>query len=90
MKIQTELRSGKETSMKIHLRTRAEMLALVFVGLQLSVLFISQCAGQTTFGSITGTVADPSGAVVAGRRRHRDKRRHGERAESHYQLRRRV
>src|SRR5882724_7226726 len=66
MKIQTELRPGKETSMKIHRRRRAEMLALVFVGFQLCVLFISQCAGQTTFGSITGTVADPSGAVVPG------------------------
>ena len=64
MKIQTELRPGKETSMKIHRRTRAEMLALAFVGFQFCVLLISQCAGQTTFGSITGTVADPSGAVV--------------------------
>ncbi|MBI3695426.1 MAG: carboxypeptidase regulatory-like domain-containing protein, partial [Acidobacteria bacterium] len=40
---------------------RAERLGL---SLTIFLLFISQCAGQTTFGSITGTVTDPSGAVV--------------------------
>jgi hypothetical protein len=29
-------------------------------------LFVSQAAGQTTFGSITGTVTDPSGGVIPG------------------------
>src|SRR5262245_60224608 len=60
----TKLRPEKEISMKIHPRTRAEKLALAFMGFLFSLLFVSQCIGQTTFGSITGTVADPSGAVV--------------------------
>src|SRR5215813_1707943 len=64
MKTLTKLRPGKETSMKTHRRTRAEMLALAFVGFQFCVLSISRCLGQTTFGSITGAVADPSGAAV--------------------------
>jgi hypothetical protein len=34
--------------------------------LAIFLLFATQVAGQTTFGSITGTVTDPTGAVVPG------------------------
>ena len=35
-------------------------------GIAILLLFASHSAGQTTFGSITGTVVDPTGAVVPG------------------------
>ena len=42
---------------------RREKLALSFTTF---LFFVSQCAGQTTFGSITGAVTDPTGAIVPG------------------------
>lgn len=39
---------------------------LTLAGVLLSLLFSSTSFGQSTFGSITGSVMDPSGAVVAG------------------------
>src|SRR5262245_9492771 len=48
--------------LRIHHRASAKAFALAAI-LSCS-LFVSQCAGQTTFGSITGTVADPTSAVV--------------------------
>src|SRR5881296_1136133 len=49
--------------MTIDLVGRAEKLAL---SLTISLFFVSQSAGQTTFGSVTGAVTDPSGGVVPG------------------------
>ncbi len=41
-------------------------LANLILPVTLSLFFISQCAGQTTFGSITGAVTDQTGAVIPG------------------------
>ena len=36
----------------------------MLLGVFLAVCFVTASFGQTTFGTITGTVTDPSGAVV--------------------------
>jgi hypothetical protein len=58
---QTPLRN--ENAMRQGQGERRETLAL---SLTIILLFISQCTAQSTFGSITGAVTDPSGAVLPG------------------------
>lgn len=41
-------------------------LRCFFVGTLAALLLISSCFAQSTFGSISGTVKDPSGSVVPG------------------------
>jgi Carboxypeptidase regulatory-like domain len=41
-------------------------LGKILRGLAVVLVPVSMALGQTTFGSITGTVTDPSGAVVPG------------------------